>query len=202
MTPTIDVMEYQGLVVSIARRYCRNGQELLDFIQEGNIGLLKARDKYDPDRPAKFSTVAHHWITKYVRMAAMKRGLIHVPFRVQYTARRVNRECAKTYARTGMDLRQTNFYADTSTSTADGVECEELPVECCADGVLENREERALINQAFELLSDKERDVLLFRMEGEELQAIGSMLGCSKQRVNQIFNKAVCKIQSFVQLNS
>lgn len=60
------------LVVSVARRYCGRGLELLDLIMEGNIGLLKAVERYDYRRNGKFSTYAVWWIRKSI-VAALER---------------------------------------------------------------------------------------------------------------------------------
>lgn len=50
------------LVVKIAREYCRRPNELLDIIQEGNLGLVEALERFEPDRGVKFTTYAQHWI--------------------------------------------------------------------------------------------------------------------------------------------
>ena len=55
------------LVVSIASRYQGYGLELDDLIQSGNLGLMMAAERYDPDRGFRFTTFAVHWICQYIR---------------------------------------------------------------------------------------------------------------------------------------
>ncbi|MDQ3628321.1 MAG: sigma-70 family RNA polymerase sigma factor [Actinomycetota bacterium] len=54
------------LVVSVARRYLRSGVPLLDLVQDGTLGLMRAVDKFDPERGTKFSTYASWWIRQAV----------------------------------------------------------------------------------------------------------------------------------------
>lgn len=58
------------LVVPTAKRFLRRGMELMDLIEEGNLGLMHAIDKFDPSKGYRFSTYAIHWIEQYIRRAA------------------------------------------------------------------------------------------------------------------------------------
>ena len=80
------------LVVSIARRYSGHGISMLDLVQDGNIGLIKAANKFDPEKDCRFSTYATFWIRQTIgRGLADKGRAIRVPVHVHEIMSRVYR---------------------------------------------------------------------------------------------------------------
>ena len=79
------------LVLGIARRYMNKGLSLEDLIQEGNIGLIKAVDKIDPEKEARFATYASFWIRQSILLAiANQARIVRIPANVVDDIRKLN----------------------------------------------------------------------------------------------------------------
>jgi RNA polymerase primary sigma factor len=92
------------LVIAIARRYMNAGVPLIDLIQEGNLGLMRAAEKFDYRRGCHFGTYATWWIRQTINRAASEQSrMIHLPEQVARRLRKVHRVAAQLSQENGLD---------------------------------------------------------------------------------------------------
>jgi len=99
------------LVIAIARRYTSTGVPLIDLIQEGNLGLMRAAEKFDYRRGCHFGTYATWWIRQAVSRAAGEQSrLIHLPEHVATRLRKVRPDRSLYHAQFRLCVRATGKF--------------------------------------------------------------------------------------------
>ena len=86
------------LVVKIAKQYVTKDYQLMDIVQDGNLGLIKAAEKYDYKREVRFSTYASWWIKQsIVRSLSLKKRMIRLPHRKEEKLRKIKKTWNQLY---------------------------------------------------------------------------------------------------------
>ena len=197
------------LVVHLAKRRARGEMPLLDLIQEGNIGLMKAVERFDAERDCRFSTYAYWWIKQAMDRAAVNQGqMIRIPAHLESRIRRVRRamrdlmnedgeppDREEAARRLGLPLEEVEHLLRVSreTSLAKAVESDDDegwdPLDQLTDDGdgspqrrLFERERRREVQALLEKLSPKERDIVRRRF--------GLLDGASAQTFDEIAAEA------------
>ena len=214
-----------GFVVKIACEYRNLGLPLEDLLNEGNLGLLKAAERFDAERGNKFITFAVWWIRKSILGALNQHvSLIRIPENHRRKLRRIRdaeRSLVRTLGRTpereevASELSHTPDEMDTtlrhdvrSRSLTDPIgpdsdtSLSDLLTDEAATGEenMLQREATALVTEALKELDPQERQVLGYRFGLHDraplvLREVGDLMGVSRERVRQIEVKATQRLR-------
>jgi RNA polymerase primary sigma factor len=212
------------LVVKIARAYVAPDMPLLDLIQEGNVGLIKAAEKFDGARLVRFSTYASWWIRQAITRALVNsRRAIRLPHRKEELLKRIQRTYSvltqtlqrePNSAEIARELRIPEALVDdvigmaaalVSLETEGGEDSGSIidiyeDYSYSPDGELMKTCSREETLEMLGLLLEKEKRILMYRFEflgGERhtLKSIGAELGISPETVRQIEKRALRKLK-------
>ncbi|MCL1813036.1 MAG: RNA polymerase sigma factor RpoD/SigA [Treponema sp.] len=211
------------LVVKIARSYISPDLHFLDLIQEGNIGLIHAVERFDPARQVRFSTYATWWIKQSIlRFLANKRRLIRLPQKKEEILRKIQKSCHSLTQKLKRMPNNEEIAREIGESKDDveailSVTSNMLsldPYDTESAGVLEFHEdytynpERVMLKedsksatlQILNSLKGREKKILMYRYQfvgsgKETLKKISSKMGISPETVRQIELKALRKIR-------
>lgn len=186
-TPEALILSHGRLVIGLARKFARYGADVEDLIQEGNLGLITAAEKFDPGMDVRFSTYAQFWVRQRMQ-----------EYVVAYC--RIVRTPATPKNKRAFYGRQLSVDISMEKPLGEGLVFGDIlpsmdpgPDEIVEKGI-DGERLTAAIHKAVETLNPRLADILRSRYlkdEREGLETIGARMNISKERVRQLEFKAI-----------
>jgi RNA polymerase primary sigma factor len=219
------------LVVAIARRYAGSSAPLLDLIQDGNLGLMRAVDRFDPGRGFKFSTYASWWIRQACSRGIVLRRQVRLPDEVHWALQRLRRAERELTERDGSAPSDDLLADHLDIPIAQVARLRALPPEPVSldlplggDGdatladVLTDNESRPLADQVvaaqlppaldriLATLPERERRLVELRFglgdnQPHTLEDIAREFGVTRVRINQLEARTMAKLRHHVDIH-
>ncbi len=209
-------------VVSIALEYRRWGVPIEDIVQQGNLGLLRAAGKFDPDKDCRLATYAVYWIRAEIREYVVRSYRVvrlgttkneRRALRAYRTTRETDPE--KLASLSGLSRERVELLlpllaaremsldarSEDAPPAIDRLPSREPTPEEVAGGDEVRAQARSAVTAALQRLSEREQLIVRERMMADDpttLQQLGELLGISKERVRQLEERAKDKLRSML----
>jgi len=212
-------------VISVANRYRNSGLSMSDIINQGNLGLIEAARRFDPDRGVKFISYAVWWIRQsIIQTLAEQSGTVKLPIKQASILYKINEATEKLSKELGRDpnadeianylemdvndveniLRVSRNYLSLEAPIKDGedrsfIDLLDSGTKSVEDEIIETNLKNSL-EEIVDELPEREATIvkLRFGLEGETpktLEEIGEMMNISRERVRQIESRALLKLK-------
>lgn len=215
---------YLGLVLEIAKRMTRNRKELdlEDAVQEGNLGLRRAIERFDPTRGFTLSTYAFAWIRQYIHRAQNQAYIVAIPDYIQLLIFRLNKvEAGMVNGKKMSDKEIADFlgispdklvairlarklqrpaYLDVCLESENGDGAPMIEMISDENAVMPEvesigRQVEEVLGELMNTLTPRERQILNERIEGKTLEQIGEEMVVTKERIRQIEYRVIEKLR-------